>query len=188
MTCLFCLAGAYIALGQAAEKEAVDHFAHLRPAHREIVRDWLRSKPSLRPAVEKVDSWVFSEEWKKDFKDNYKFLRETVGKGGYQYYAVGDMNGDKQTDFAVLLADTRKPATEHDIDRFALAIFNAPFRKGQQPAYFEEGLAGISNSYISYNQLAKKRLFLGKFESDVYCATYYPKKKTYYFKDCLDDE
>jgi hypothetical protein len=114
-----------------------------------------------------------------------KFLRETVGEKGYQYYSVGDMNRDGKKDFAILLFDTSKPRDERGADNFALAIFNAPFKKGQKPNYFEEDLRGITNSYIVFDKMTPKYLYLGKFESDVYCATYYPKGKTYFFKDCM---
>jgi len=118
-------------------------------------------------------------------KGDVKFLRDTVGENGNQYYAVGDMNQDGQTDFAVLLVDTKKPGGHDVTDEFALAIFNGPFRPNAKPAYFEKQLQGISNCYIVFDRMEKDHLFLGKFESDVYCATYYKKGKTYRFEDCL---
>jgi hypothetical protein len=166
-------------------KKDIDYFAHFNPQHREVLREWLKSKKYLRPAVEEIDSSYF-ENGKVISEDDLQFLRETVGKDGYQYYSVGDMNHDRQKDFAVLLVDTRKPANKDEPDYFALAIFNAPFKKGQRPNYYEEKLYGISNSYIVFDKMIEKYLFLGKFESDVYCATYYPKGKTYYFKDCIE--
>jgi hypothetical protein len=166
-------------------KKEVDYFAHIKPEHREILREWLKSKPYYRPGIEEIDNSIFLEEYKEYFEDNLRFLRETVGENGYQYYAVGDMNHDRKEDFAVLLVDTRKPGKYGPHDEFALAIFNAPFKKGQQPNYLEEGLFGVTNSYIVFDKMIEKYLFLGKFESDVLCATYYPKNKTYYFKDCI---
>jgi len=163
-----------------SERKSVDYFAHIKPEHREVLRGWLKSKPYLRPAVEEIDNSIFSEQYKPYFDENYRVLRETLGDGNYQYYSVGDMNHDKTADFAVLLVDTRQ---QNDGDRFALAIFNAPFKSAN---YFEEELHGITNSYIKFNAFDEPYLFLGKFESDYYCATYYPKGKTYYFKDCTD--
>ena len=174
-------------------KPQVDYFAHIQPKHREILREWLKTKNHLRPGVEEIDNYMFHEEayedkanFRKEFEGNIKFLRETVGEKGYQYYAVGDMNGDGKKDFAVLLVDTRKPGNDENPDEFALAIFNAPFKKGQRPNYFEDGLYGITNSYIVFDLMTEKHLFLGKLESDALCATYYSKGKTYYFKDCID--
>ncbi len=166
-------------------KKDVDYFAHFKPQHREILREWLKSKSNLRPGVEEIDNSMFQEKYKEYFEDNMRFLRETVGENGYQYYSVGDMNHDKKEDFAVLLFDTSKPRDERGGDDFALAIFNAPFKKNQKPSYFEENLRGITNSYIVFDKVSKGYLFLGKFESGVYCATYYPKGKTYFFKDCM---
>jgi hypothetical protein len=175
-----------------SHKKNVDYFAHLQSKHREVLQEWLKSKEYLRPAVEEVDNGMFQEKnyqdkenYQKNFEGNMRMLRESVGENGYQYYSVGDMNRDGKEDFAILLVDTRKQ--KEDVDHFALAIFNAPLRKGQSPSYYEENLYGITNSYIVFDKMIEKHLFLGKFESDVYCATYYPKGKTYYFKDCFDE-
>jgi len=172
-----------------SNQKDVDYFAHMHSKHREVLRGWLKTKKYLRPAVEEIDNRMFQEKnyqdkenYKTHFEGNMKMLRESVGETGYQYYSVGDMNRDGKEDFAVLLVDTRK---HEDVDHFALAIFDGPIIKGKSPAYFEENLYGITNSYIVFDKMIKKHLFLGKFESDVYCATYYPKGRTYYFKDCL---
>ena len=90
-------------------KPPVDYFAHLLSDHKEIVKAWLKSQPNYRLASEDSDSGLIpgnDSEWP---EGNVKFLRETVGENGNQYYAVGDMNQDGQTDFAVLLVDTKKP-------------------------------------------------------------------------------
>ena len=175
------------------ETKAIDYFAHLKPEHREVLQQWLKSKTFLRPAVEEIDNGMFQEKnytdkenFKKNYEENMKMLRESVGENGYQYYSVGDMNRDGKADFAVLLVDSSSKDTDKFPD-FALAIFNAPFKKGQSPAYFEQNLNGVTNSYIVYDLMTKKHLFLGKFESDIYAATYYPKGKTYYFKDWMDE-
>jgi hypothetical protein len=177
---------------KSGEKE-VDYYAHIKPEHREVLREWLKTKSYLRPGVEEIDNFMFHAEaypykanFKENFRGNMKFLRETVGENGYQYYARGDMNQDGQEDFAVLLVDTRKSVKDREPGEFALAIFNAPFRKGPRPNYFEADLGGITNSYIVFDKMTEKHLFLGKLESDALCATYYPKRKTYYFKDCID--
>ena len=178
---------------KTVETKTVDYFVHIKPEHREVLREWLKSKSILRPAVEEIDNGMFQEKnyqdkenFKKNFEGNMKMLRETVGENGYQYYSVGDMNHDGKVDFAVLLVDSSSKDTDEFPD-FALAIFNAPFKKGQSPAYFEKNLNGVTNSYIVYDLMTEKHLYLGKFESDVLCATYYPKGKTYYFKDCMDE-
>lgn len=176
-----------------SNEKHTDYFIHLQSKHREVLQEWLKTKEYLRPAVEEIDNGMFQEKnyqdkgnFKENFEGNMKMLRESVGENGYQYYSVGDMNSDGKEDFAVLLVDTRKQ--KEGSDRFALAIFNGPLTKGQSPSYYEENLSGITNSYLVFDKISEKHLFLGKFESGVYCATYYPKGKTYYFKDCFDDE
>ena len=112
---------------------------------------------------------------------------ESRGEGscrmGYRnndpYYALGDFNRDGKEDFAVLLIDQKDKNPG-----FAIAIFNAPFR-ARTPNYFERGYRGIGNSYIAYNYIESRRLFLGKYESDVYCVTFYPGGRKYIFRDCL---
>ncbi len=186
-------ANAQNSVANTAKTKTVDYFAHFKPEHREVLQQWLKSKTFLRPAVEELDNGMFhdknyedKENFKENFEGNMRMIRESVGENGYQYYSVGDMNHDGKVDFAVLFVDSSSKGTD-EFDDFALAIFNAPFKKGQSPAYFEQNLSGVTNSYIVYDLMTKKHLYLGKFESDVLCATYYPKGKTYYFKDCLDE-
>ena len=162
----------------------ISHDNHMKPWHRDVLQSWLNTKLYLRQALEETDSSTFEDTTDLDFEANLRFLRDTVGQNGSQYYSVGDMNHDGKEDFAVLLVDTRKQKDEYD--RFALAIFNAPLKPGLAPAYFEEGLSGISNCYIVFDKMVPRYLYLGKLESDVYCATYFPKRKTYYFKDCMN--
>ena len=81
----------------------------------------------------------------------------------------------------MLLVDL-KNAQEHG---FAIAIFNAPFTNKKAPNYFEDGYTDLGRSYIVYNQVAKRRLYLGMSESDFYCVTFYPKGLRYYFRDCM---
>lgn len=167
-----------------SQSVGIDYYSHIKPEHREILKAWLRTKEYLRPAVEEIDSRLLQSQNKSDLEANLRFLQDTVGKGGNQYYSVGDMNHDGKEDFAVLLVDTRKQ--RDDADQCALVIFNAPFKKGDVPAYYEDGLHSISNCYIVFDRMSEKHLFLGELESDVLCATYYSKGKTYYFKDCLE--
>ena len=165
------------------ESKPVDYFAHMRPEHRKVLQQWLRTKPNLRPAVEEIDSYLFNQKDGQSIEESKESLSETIGNDGNQYYAVGDMNRDGKQDFAVLLIDTSKKNGDSDV--FGLAIFNAPFSPGSAPAYYENKLQSSSSSYISFDgPNAKNRLFLGKIESDMICATYYPKGRTYFFKDC----
>ena len=85
-------------------KREVDYFAHLKAEHREVLREWLKSKPFLRPGVEEIDS-IYFENGRITSEADLKFLRETVGNNGYQYYAVGDMNRDGKKDILFQHAD-----------------------------------------------------------------------------------
>jgi len=166
-------------------KKVADYYAHIKPKHRKVLRSWLATKPYLRPAVEEIDNPNFRQGSESDIKEYEKSVRDTVGRNGYQYYSIADMNYDGKEDFATLLVDNREYDDEYDY--FALAIFNAPFEVENAPAYYTEKLIGISYVYIVFDGMAKNHLYFGKFESDVYCSTFYPKGKTYYFKGCLDE-
>jgi hypothetical protein len=153
-----------------AAKPKRDYFAHLKPEHRAVLKAWLKDKPYLRPAIEEADSV---------YKDNRAAIPESIGKKVNQYYSVGDFNGDGKEDFAVLLADRR-----YADDGFALAVFNGKFSRGRVPAYYEEKFDYISNSYLVFDGVVKRRLFLGVFEGDWHCMTLIPSRKGYRYQDC----
>lgn len=145
--------------------------SYLRPEHKSVLVRWLKEKRDLRVATEsdctdKESLGIWRKDWGKDFNP---------------YYSIGDFNGDGKDDFAVLLVDLKNAEKQS----FAIAIFNAPFGNRRAPNYFEEGYTRLGRSYIVYNQVAKRRLYLGVYESDFYCVTFYPKGAGYYFKDCL---
>src|SRR5262245_32308026 len=85
-----------VPISPADNKKQVDYFAHLQPEHRDVLKAWLKTKPNLRPAVESVDSIMFQN--KESAESNERFVRETLGRDGYQFYSVGDMNGDSKDD------------------------------------------------------------------------------------------
>src|SRR5262249_19711559 len=146
-------------------------FSHIRPEHRTVLARWLKNQPGLRLATE-TDCTD---------KESLEGYRKDWGKGFHPYYSIGDFNRDGKEDFAVLLIDLKK---EED-HGFAIAIFNAPFDGKTDPNYFERGYIDIGRCYIGFNQIVKRRLYLGMFESDFYCVTFYPKGSGYVFKDCL---
>jgi hypothetical protein len=145
--------------------------AYLRPEHKTVLERWLKEKRHLRLATESdltdnEDLEIWRKDWGKDFNP---------------YYSIGDFNRDGKNDFAVLLVDLMN-GENHG---FAIAIFNAPFTNKKAPNYFEDGYTDLGRCYIVYNQMAKRRLYLGMSESDVYCVTFYPKGLRYYFRDCM---
>jgi len=145
--------------------------AYLRPEHKAVLERWLKEKLHLRLATEA------------DCTDGeyLDMLRKDWGKDFNPHYSIGDFNRDGKDDFAVLLVDMKKGQEQG----FAIAIFNAPFANKKAPNYFEDGYLDLGRCYIVYNQMAKRRLYLGMFESDFYCVTFYPKGLGYYFRDCL---
>jgi hypothetical protein len=149
-----------------------DYYARFRPEHKRVLSKWLANKPSLRPAVESDCT----------DKEYLEITRRDWGKQFDPYYVVADFNRDGKKDFAVLLVDSKNA----DENGFAIAIFNAPFAGKTNPNYFERGYIGIGNAYIVYNDMIKRRLYLGIYESDFYCVTFYPKKTKYIFRDLVD--
>ena len=144
---------------------------YLRPEHKPVLERWLKEKRYLRLATESDCT----------DKENLEIWRKDWGKDFNPYYSIGDFNRDGKNDFAVLLADLKNGEKQG----FAIAIFNAPFGNKKAPNFFEDGYFDIGRCYIVYNQMEKRRLFLGMFESDFYCVTFYPKGLRYYFRDCM---
>ena len=145
--------------------------AYLLPEHKPVLEKWLKGKRHLRVATEsdctdKESLEIWRKDWGRDFNP---------------HYSIADFNRDGKDDFAVLLVDMKNGQKRG----FAIAIFNAPFGNKKAPNYFEDGYDSLGYCYIVYNQVMKRRLYLGMFESDIYCVTFYPKGFRYYFRDCM---
>jgi len=96
----------------------------INPAHRQVLRGFLRTRPDLR-----VATYADAEN-----KRTLEFLNEGYGENKSPYYAVGDFNNDGREDFAVAFVNTRRPKD------FAVAVFHGPFRgrRSVAPAYYNE--------------------------------------------------
>ena len=96
----------------------------VNPAHRQVVRSFLRTRPHLR-----VATYADAEN-----KRTLEFLNEGYGENKSPYYAVGDFNNDGREDFALAFVNTRRPKD------FAVVVFNGPFRgrRSVRPAYYSE--------------------------------------------------
>jgi hypothetical protein len=134
----------------------------LTPEQAQILASWLRGRRDLRVATVA------------DCQCPGQIARMKAGYGGdwpseppvpdYDPYSVrGDFNGDGFDDFAVCLLDERATGR-----RFAIAVFNGPFRaKGVEPAFFEDHLDLEGQGFFFGPPRPKPyRLVLGPFESD----------------------
>lgn len=101
--------------------------------------------------------------------DYLKFITEELGKGFKLSYAVGDFNGDKIEDFAMLLLRDGEPeasgatSEEHSTDfPLRLVVFNGE-PGGKYRVAFTYDLMGPHAAHIRF---ADKRLNYGVFETD----------------------
>lgn len=145
-------------------------YAHLRKRHARVLHKWLVDKPWLQPATLKD---VFH-------KPTYEYQRSEFGKSFHPYYAVGDFNHDGFEDFAAILKEPKSRVE----GAFSLAIFNGPFATRSEPSYFEGKFDYLGNSYLDFGHVEKRRLFLGVYESDYYCLTFYPRRTSYVYRIC----
>lgn len=141
---------------------------HLRAQHREVLNQWLKTKPALRLATEKDCR----------NKEGLSATREENGKNYQPYYAVGDFNRDGRDDFAVALVNDAKRSRN-----FAIAIFNGPFVTGQTKAanFFADG-TDLSNGGLVW--LSGNRLLAGVFQSDD-CVRLIARGRGYVMKNCV---
>lgn len=139
-----------------------------RAQHREVLNQWLKTKPALRLATERDCA----------NKEGLAATRQENGKNYQPYYAVGDFNRDGREDFAVALVNDAKRSR-----RFAVAIFNGPFTAGRAsaPNFFTDG-TDLSDGGLMW--LSGNRLLAGVFQSDD-CVRLLPRGRTYVMKSCL---
>lgn len=113
--------------------------------------------------------------------DYLKFITEELGKGFKMSYAVGDFNGDKVEDFAMLLLRDGEPeatgatSEEHSMELpLRLVVFNGE-PGGKFRVAFTYDLMGPHAAHIRF---ADTRLNYGVFETD---DTFYlvPEGKSY---------
>ena len=107
--------------------------------------------------------------------DYLKYMRESLGAKLTPNYVVGDFNGDRIKDFAVLLnrdgTPTNLPTSanaskEHFPDHpLTLVVFNG-VKGGKFRVAFTQNLDGPKAAFISMTTARKKRLYYGVFETD----------------------
>lgn len=149
-------------LGIAAPVSDIPEY--IAPAQQAVLRAWLSTHPEYRVALDKDCNCA----------DDIASMRK--GSGGvwkarphyHPYYAEGDFNGDKKTDFAVVLIKSS------DNGKHFLTIFNGPYAIGSQPAY----LSAVGGAlFFGAPRPKPYRLLVGEFESEG--AILEPKGATY---------
>jgi hypothetical protein len=156
---------------QSVSTNKARYFRHLRAAHREIVEQWLQSRPEWRPAIEA------------DCRNKavLGMLRADGGAQYHPYYVVADFNRDGHEDFALALYNSRRPAKS----RFAIMIFNGTTQGNESnPAYFKAGVdlrsGGMWTSEIEETQ---NWLIAGEPETDN-CSFFRPQARSYLAVGC----
>ena len=99
----------------------------------------------------------------------------------YPYYAVADLNGDGNEDFAVALVNKRLRK-----DNFAIAIFNGPLRVDSAPAFMASGFDLSTGGLFVRPSGKRSRLLAGVFASDD-CWILEWRGKRYIQKNCFDE-
>ena len=161
-----------VVLDVTAVAQPRDAATYLRPEHRAIVDEWLKSRPDLRLATDADNT----------NKDGLAAMRKERGRNYHPYYAVGDFNGDKKEDFAVFLVRKKKSKWP-----FVFAIFNGPLTKGSKPAYLtDDDIADGGVTYSAQNPARRGRLLFGTFETDN-CVIVLPRGRSYTTRPCLGE-
>lgn len=132
---LCCLSAT--AIRASAAQSDVPSF--INPAHRQIVRSFLKTKPHLR-----VATYADTDEHGRSLLEHVS--DRTFGENKSPYYEVGDFNHDGREDFAIAFVDTRRPK------EYPVAIFNGPFkgRRWVAPAFYNEKRFGINDFLLSF--------------------------------------
>ena len=142
----------------------------LEPDHRRVLDAWLKQHPTMRLATDK------------DCGCEEDIQRLRTQSGGvwkpvpdyHPYVAVGDFNGDKRTDFAVVVVDTAKTTKA-----FTLVIFNGPFGAEAKSPVFLKANLDLTEHGLFFGPPRPKpyRLVLGPFESEG--SVFEPQNATY---------
>ena len=138
--------------------------ADLEPQHREALKYYLKTRASMSLRLESVLD-----------REYLASMIQFLGAGLKPNYAVGDFNGDKRRDFAVLLTRPGRqrnlPTGEegHSSEHFPdyplhLVVFNGAPGSAFKPA-FSMNFFGPNAAFLQFNKKSK-RLYYGVYETD----------------------
>jgi len=151
-----------------AQAKSDKAFSTMQKEHAEVLKNWLKAKPNLRPATE-ADC---------QNKKGLKLQRAGEGEANYQpYYLASDLSGDKKTDFAVALIDAKKRAGSN----FVLVIFNRA-ANGFSQAHYQTNLDLRQSGFYLWGEHSEY-LAVGEFQTDN-CGFFKWTGKKYVAEDC----
>lgn len=138
--------------------------SYFNAAHRVVLENWLKQKPHLRPAT--------AEDLDSEFLQRLKEM--SSDSAASPFYCVGDFNHDEQKDFAVGMVNKNRPGT------LALAVFNAPFGKKNEPAFYDESMFEMTDIFfVVADGRNREELQIG-IGSDTRIVLLKPKGKSYF--------
>lgn len=152
----------------ATQTKSDKAFSTMQEEHAEVLKNWLKAKPNLRPATE-ADC---------QNKKGLKLQRTGEGEANYQpYYLASDLSGDKKTDFAVALIDTKKRTGSN----FVLVIFNRA-ANGFRQAHYQTNLDLRQSGFYLWGENSEY-LAVGEFQTDD-CGYFKWTGKKYVAENC----
>jgi len=149
------------AIGNTAQKIPVQN-THLAPEHLAALKPYLTQNRNLRVAeIADFPDWNVA---KADILAIYS--------NRHPYYAVGDFNGDKRTDFAVVLIDRLTPAMPRNAsqpERFynaSVVVFNGSANGFSNKPVFRQKW-GLIQSSLLFFQKSDRTLMVGQWEGSI---------------------
>lgn len=133
----------------AAQRSSEKAFAAMTTDHAAALKKWLKAKPNFRLATE-ADCTN---------KDGLK-LQRIENETYVPYYFAGNFNGDRQTDFAVALVNTKKRGAE----KFAVLVFNGS-KTGFVQTHYQNDLDLREMGFFLFGE-NPEYLSVGEFQTD----------------------
>src|SRR5256885_3255328 len=147
----------FLTLIVSARAQTKELPSYISPQHQMILQQWLKREPDLRVATD-ADCGRCA--------DDIANQRRLSGADYHPYYIVGDFNGDGKQDFAIALIEMESEAEGRGVQKFVVAVFNAPFNSRKiSPTFFKDNL-NLRDGGLFFRRNHPDRLFIGLFSSD----------------------